>query len=378
MKIAIFGGSFNPVHREHVNILKAAASGLSLGKAIVMPSHLTPEKTGRLSVRAEDRLNMCRISFGNLKFAEISDFELMRGGVSYSYITCREFKDRYPDDELYFIIGADMLENFHLWKYPEEILKCAKLAVCARENASELEESIIAFKERFHKDVVKFGYTGADVSSTEIRVLAALGEETDEYLLPETANYIKQHSLYKIKEIEGVKTFLTRERWAHTVRVALTAAEYCPRFGISEYKAVVASALHDCAKYLKSDSPCLEGFVCPDDVPGPVVHQFAGAYVAEHTFGIKDAEILDAIRYHTSGKQEMSPLGKLLYLSDLLEHGRNFEGIKKLRELFSLSIDDALTVALERQLNYLKSTGRPIYRLTERAYQYLKENKNEQ
>ena len=74
----------------------------------------------------------------------------------------------------------------------------------------------------------------------------------------------------------------------------------------------------------------------------------------------------------------MSPLGKLLYLSDLLEYGRDFEGIKKLRELFSLSLDEALTVSLERQLNYLKSTGKPIYRLTERAYQYLKENKNEQ
>ncbi len=378
MKIAIFGGSFNPVHREHVNIVKAAASGLSLDKVIITPSHLTPAKTGRLSVSGEDRLHMCGLSFNGLNYTEISDFELKRGGVSYSYITCREFKKRYPNDDLYFIIGADMLKNFYSWKFPEEILKCVKLAVCAREDASELEKYIRAFKERFHTDAVKFGYTGADVSSTKIRVLAALGEETEEYLLPDTANYIKRRSLYKIRETEGVKELLTPERWAHTVRVALTAAENCSRFGISEYKAVVASALHDCAKYLKPDNPRLDGFVCPDGVPEQVVHQFAGAYVAEHTFGITDAEILDAIRYHTSGKENMSPLGKLLYLSDLLEYGRDFEGIKKLRELFSLSPDEALTVSLERQLNYLKSTGKPIYRLTERAYQYLKENKNEQ
>lgn len=377
MKIAIFGGTFNPVHKEHVNIVKAAIRGLSLDKVIVMPSHITPQKDGRLTASANHRLNMCRLAFCGTG-AEISDYEINKGGVSYSYLTCRALKERYPNDELYFIVGADTLEKFSEWKYPEEILKCITLAVCARENTDRFNKAEQAFKTRFGTDIARFGYVGAKVSSTKIRALAALGESIREYVGENIANYIKKNSLYKFSCADEVKKYLTQERWSHTVRVAVMSAENCSRFGISEEKAITAALLHDCAKYLNSDSPELAGFTCPDGVPAPVVHQYAGAYVAEHTFGIKDEEILDAIRYHTSGKENMPTLCKLLFLCDMLEEGRDFDGVKKLREIFSLSLDGALYAALKHQIDYLKDNGKPIYPLSQRAYEYIKENKDEQ
>ena len=156
MKIAIFGGSFNPVHNEHVNIVRAAIKALNLDKVIILPTFITPQKDGRLKATAEQRLEICRIAFKEVDRAEVSDYEISRGGVSYSYLTCEHFAQKYPDAERYFILGADMLDNFSAWKYPERILNAVTLAVCARVDGAALESSLKNFEEKFHKKAVAF------------------------------------------------------------------------------------------------------------------------------------------------------------------------------------------------------------------------------
>lgn len=374
MKIALYGGAFNPVHNEHVNILKAAKNFLGLDKIIVIPTNVSPHKKGIMCARGKDRLEMCRLAFEGIGGAEVSDVELKRGGVSYSYVTCRHFKKLYPDDELFFIIGADMLKSFELWKEPEEILKCVTLAVCARERETDLTEYIKKFQKRFKSEVVDFGYVGKSVSSTRVRTLAALGEDTAG-LVPENVRlFIRKRRLYEIEEIAGVKKYLTEERWRHTVRVACLAAEYSRAANVFEFDAIVAAALHDCAKYLPPTAEELKGFAPPKNVPEPVMHQYSGAYVAANTFGIKDEYIINAIRYHCSGRENMSDLEKLIFLADLLEEGRTFNGVADLREKLKCGLDKCLIAALGHQLNYLKSTGAPVYPLTQRAYNYLKES----
>lgn len=371
MKIAIYGGAFNPVHKEHVNIALAAKRELGLDKVIVIPTCKSAHKSGTLTVSERDRLDMCRLAFEKLDGFEVSDCEIKRGGVSYSYVTCRRFKKLYPEDELYFIMGGDMLKSFPSWKEPEEILKCVTPAVCARENSEELTKYIKVFSSRFKSDVVKFSYVGEDVSSTRIRALTALGEDISKFVPQEVKNLIQVRKMYALPEIWGVKKLLTEQRWQHTVRVALLAAENARRAGVYEYDAIVAAALHDCAKYLGESSPELNGFECPSGVPAPVIHQYSGAYVAEHTFGITDKYVLNAIRYHTSGRENMGNLEKLIFLADLLEEGRDFEGVEHLRKLFKKDIDECLLVSLEHQLNYLTKNKKPVYSLTKRAYEYL-------
>ncbi len=122
MKIAIYGGAFNPVHNEHINIARAAITQLGLDKIIVVPTAISPHKKGCMTARGKDRLQLCRLAFCGLPEVEVSDYELKRGGISYSYVTCRHFKKLYKDDELYFILGADMLQSFRFWKEPLEIL----------------------------------------------------------------------------------------------------------------------------------------------------------------------------------------------------------------------------------------------------------------
>ena len=373
MKVALYGGAFNPVHSEHLNIVLAAKRALGLDKVIVIPTNISPHKKGVLSARGKDRLSMCRLAFEGVNGVEVSDVELKRGGVSYSYVTCRHFKKIYGGDELYFIIGADMLQTFGLWKEPDEILKCATLAVCARENTGELTSYIKNFQKRFKKEIVNFGYVGKPVSSTRVRVLAALGEDTAGFLPENVRLYIRKRRLYELTELLGVKKYLTDERWQHTVRVAVLAAEYGRAAGVYEIDAITAAALHDCAKFLSPAAEELKGFVPPKGVPASVMHQYGGAFVAEHIFGVKDEGVLNAIRYHTSGRENMSNLEKLIFLADLLEEGRDFDGVKELRAKLNGGLDGCLCAALEHQLNYLKSKGEPVYPLTERAYVYIKE-----
>lgn len=373
MKVALYGGAFNPVHNEHINIALAAKRELGLDKIIVIPTNLSPHKRGRLCARSRDRLEMCRLAFGGLEGFEVSDCEIKRGGVSYSYVTCRRFRKLYPSDELYFIMGADMLACFSDWREPEEILKCVIPAVCARENGGALNALVREFSVKFKKEIAPFSYVGGKVSSTRIRTLAALGEDMSAYLPEKVENFIRSRGLYEINEVWAVKKLLTEERWNHTVRVAALAAENAGRAGVFEYDAIVAAALHDCAKYLGENAPQLRGFKPPENVPPPVMHQYSGAYVAEHTFGITDRSILNAIRYHTSGRENMSALEKLIFLSDLLEEGRDFIGVERLREIFRSDIDKCLYAALAHQLEYLQKQKKPVYPLTKRAYEYIKE-----
>lgn len=371
MKTGIYGGAFNPVHEEHVNIALAAKQSLNLDRLIVMPTYISPHKSGDMSARGKDRFEMCRSAFSGLDGIEVSDYELKRGGVSYSYVTCRHFKKLYPEDELYFIIGADSLQGFYDWREPEEILKCVTLAVCAREDTAVLKSELKKFQARFKREIVTFGYVGKAVSSTRVRALAAIGEDISRYVPNSVKRHICAGKLYYLSEVSGVKKYLTEERWRHTVGVVTMAAENSRRVRVCEIDAIYAAVLHDCAKYLGADAPELKGFKRPENVPAPVVHQFSGAYVAEHTFGIKDEAVLNAIRYHTSGRENMSGLEKLIFLCDLLEEGRDYDGVDELRAVFKKDIDECLKVALERQLKHLKSLGGEIYPLTRRAYEYL-------
>ncbi|MDE7439580.1 MAG: nicotinate (nicotinamide) nucleotide adenylyltransferase [Clostridia bacterium] len=377
MKVAIFGGSFNPVHNEHINIVKAAIKCLSLDKVIIMPSNITPAKNGRMFANAADRLNMCKLAFADVPQTVVSDFEISNSGISYSYITCREFKESYPDSERYFIIGGDSLENFNDWKYPEEILKCVTLAVCARGDEKRLKKAEDDFYSRFGKRVKEFDYIGKNISSTRIRARAALGESLEGCVSRDVEKYITDNSIYLIECVKKIKKSLSEFRWNHTVGVAVMAAENCTRYEVSERDAVLAALLHDCGKEMPQGDALLLGCNIPSDVPPPVIHQFTSAYLAEHVYGIKDIDVLNAVKYHCSGRENMTPIEKLVYLSDMLEEGRDYDGVQKMRDIFEKDKEEALYYALERQLQRLNSSGFPVYVLTQKAYDYLKEHRND-
>ena len=99
MKIAVFGGSFDPVHIEHIRLVEAAIEELGLDKLFVMPAHKPPHKRGKELSFDEDRLEMCRIAFRCNPKVVVSDYEIAKGGTSYTYLTCQHFKKLYRSIE---------------------------------------------------------------------------------------------------------------------------------------------------------------------------------------------------------------------------------------------------------------------------------------
>ncbi len=372
MKIAVFGGAFNPVHREHVHLANLAVEALGLDKIIIMPSAISPHKSGKLAIDFWHRFQACRIAFKNVPNAEVSNYELTRGGVSYTYLTCEHIAKLYPDAERYLIIGGDMLTSFPNWKKPEKILQDFKLAACAREEKGSFSLAAQRVEKLFNTKVLTIPFVGEKVSSTAVRTLAALDEDFSGYVPEEVCQYIKNNGLYVIKDLLPVREMLKRSRWEHTMRVAVMCAENASRVGLEERRAIVMAALHDCAKYLLPDSPYLKGFTPPQGATDPVVHQYSGAYVAEHTFGVTDQLILDAIRYHTTGRENMTDAGILLYLCDMLEEGRNFDGVDFLRGLFKEDLHLCFKEALYHQVRYLQSCNAEMDGLTLRAYDWVK------
>ena len=374
MIILLYGGSFNPVHKEHVALAKAAVKKFRPDKLIVIPTAISPHKSGGLMASAEDRLNMCRLAFSSIPCAEVSDFEIASGGVSYSYITCEHFRELYPQADIYFLMGGDMLASFPSWRNPERILACVTIAAGARESAKELKKSRSEVERAFSVKVERVHYTGAKVSSTRVRALACLGEDTGAYVLPAVRQYISDKALYLNANLAKAKELEKKSRWAHSVRVAAMCAENAKRARLSEEQAITMAALHDVTKNLPKDSPYLNDFVPPQGVPSPVMHQYSGAYVAQKFFGLNDENLLNAIRYHTSGRAGMSDAEMLLYLCDMLEEDRDFEGVEELRDIFySSDLAHAMLAALEHQITYLNACGGDIYPLTKQAYLYLKE-----
>ena len=370
MKVGIFGGSFDPIHEEHIEYVAAAHTALGLDRVIVVPSFVAPHKQGGAVASGKERLAMCCLAFENFDFVEVSDYELAAGGTSYTYLTCRHFRAAFPDAELFFLVGADMLEDFFTWRNPEDILKNVTLAACGREGKipAQLHARFVA---RFGQDFIEVPFTGAAVSSTDIRVALAFGKNPA-HVPPRVLQYIDNRKIYRDERIMRALALEKPPRQEHSFRVAKLACRRARSLGIPEGQAMLAAGLHDCAKNLPLNSVLLAGFVPPEGVPEPVMHQYAGAYLAEHLIGVPDAQILDAIRFHASGREDMTPLGKLIYLADLLEEDRRFEGVEELRSLFWKDLDVCLCVALERQLAYLRSSGQSVYELTEKAYKWLK------
>ena len=373
MKIAIFGGSFDPVHAEHVNMVKAAQAALGTDKVIVIPAFIPPHKQDRALAAPQDRLNMAKLAFAGVKNCEVSAYELNAGGTSYTYLTLGYFKEKYPDARLYFLVGADMLKDFYTWKQPETILSLAELVACNREGEKvNFSAEQMRFFAKFRKKFLSIEYTGRDISSTKARVLAAFGEDLKPYLPFDVIDYIEANELYRIRGVKEALAYLKPSRRKHTLGVALTAAKYAAKYKLPERKVILAAALHDVAKNMPQTAPELAGFALQEEVPAPVLHQYAGAYVAEHSLGIDDEDVLNAVRYHTSGRPNMSELEKLIFLSDMLEPGRDFKGIEKLRRALENDLNECMYLSLKHELKYLKRGGGIIYPLTFKAYEYYK------
>lgn len=371
MKIGVYGGSFDPPHKEHITIAREAVKQLGLDKLFVVPAKIPPHKQNLTLSDGFLRKQMLDVAFLKDDKIEVSDFELKSSEKSYTYITIEHFKTLYSDAEIYFLVGTDMLEDFPTWKNPESILNNAKLFVTQREG-EDFEKAKSIFLKAFNNSedrIIVSKYVGKKVSSTDIRHRLMLGLDVDDKLDESVLKIIRDNNLLSGGDLA---TFLRKSlpisRLTHTLGVMNLAKTYAKRLKVDEEKAVKAAMLHDVAKYL--DPKDYPDFTLDENVPKSVVHQFLGAYIAENVLSVKDEDVLNAIRYHTTGRENMSALEKIVFTADLLEEGRTYEEAPYLRAQVDKDFDEGFKLCLKRLKYFLSKTSDSIYFLTEKCYDF--------
>ena len=150
MAIALYGGSFDPIHIGHLITATNAVENYNLDKVIFIPSHITPLKDRNLEASDVDRYEMIQRSIKNNPKFIVSDYEINNDGVSYSYNTVKYFKDTYQDEKIYFIIGTDRAKDLKKWYNIEELSKLVTFIFVARDG-EKLED--IVEKDDFYKGI---------------------------------------------------------------------------------------------------------------------------------------------------------------------------------------------------------------------------------
>ncbi len=387
-RIGIYGGAFNPPHVGHLRAAEYAQKELQLSKLLLVPSGTSPHKTPPPnSPTAAQRLQMLRLAAGEQM--EVSDLEITRGGISYTYMTVEQLKEQYPQQELVLLMGTDMFLSFDSWKEPKRIWQNASLGVFYRGDPREIEQ-IYQQKEKMESAgatvyLVKNPVTR--ISSTQLRRMLAF-RCGSEFLPDGVGDYIRRNGLYDtgedyrnlpMEQLEQVVVRLLKpNRVAHVLGCRDTAAALAKHWGADETDAARAGLLHDITKAL--DGPlqltlCREyGIVLSSffEKNPKTLHALTGSLVAERIFG-ENTSVVAAIRSHTTGKANMNLLEKIIYVADYMEPNRDFPGAEDLRRLAFENLDQALKLGLTMTLDLLKTQGKEISPESAQALAYLEE-----
>jgi predicted HD superfamily hydrolase involved in NAD metabolism len=184
--------------------------------------------------------------------------------------------------------------------------------------------------------------------------------------------------LSKEEMLAIVKEKITPHRYQHTLGVVETAIHLAKLYSVDQQKAEVAAIFHDYAKF--RDATEMKNIIKKvTEIPNDLLeydkelwHAPVGAYLLEREVGITNSEVLDAIRYHTTGRPNMSPLEKVVCLADYIEPGRIFPGVEEVRVMAEEDLEKALAQSLLNTIVFLEKKGQKVYPLTRDTYLELK------
>lgn len=193
MRLALFGGSFDPPHVGHLLVAQDAFERLSLDRIVLVPAATQPLKVGRAVASAEQRVAMVRLLVeGDARF-DVSTVEVDRAGLSFTVDTLTHYAEIYPAAERFLLLGADVLATFAQWRQPERILQLARPVILEREGdrpptfpAGVDERAVLRLRTR-----------RVDVSSTEIRERVRRGKSIRGFVTDSVAAYIARDGLYR-------------------------------------------------------------------------------------------------------------------------------------------------------------------------------------
>lgn len=191
-RIGILGGTFDPPHNGHITIAETAIRKLKLKEVILVPAKTPPHKSSEKISSRQDRLTMLRLAVGGKEKIEISEIEFDRRGPSYTVDTLAELRRQNPDDEFYFLIGADNISEMESWHQPEKILEMVKVVAAGRPGFSAAG--------KFAAMIESFDMIPVNISSTIIREKVRSNQPISGLLPAAVEEYILKRKLYKSNE----------------------------------------------------------------------------------------------------------------------------------------------------------------------------------
>ena len=188
MKIGILGGTFNPIHIGHLILAQECRNCFDLDKVIFVPTAQSPLKDEVENVSPEDRLKMVELAIDSNEQFEVSDYEIKKGGISYSIDTIRHFKETHKDSEIFFISGADSAVDLSKWKDVDGILELCTFVIATRPGWEEKSE----YEDKILRIVIPY----IDVSSTFVRERIKIKDPVRYFVSDKVLDYIKKQKFY--------------------------------------------------------------------------------------------------------------------------------------------------------------------------------------
>ncbi len=388
MRLLIYGGSFNPPHLGHVDALRTAAEHIRPDRILVIPAGIPPHKVlAEGSPAAEERLRLCELAFGDVPGAEVTDLELRREGKSYTVDTLRELRQTFPEAELFFLVGTDMLLYMEKWHQFREIFDLCTLAALPR-NEGELDELRAAVEyllQTYDEEVMLIPKAPLPMDSTTLRADLPCRKGRERLTEAVYAEIIRLRLYGAQPELDWLREqsepYLKPTRVPHVRGCEKEAERLAARWGEREDLAAEAGILHDITKKLSGEEQlrmCEKYGIMADiferEMPA-LLHARTGACLARELFGVGDA-VYDAIAWHNTGRPGMSALEKILWLADFIEPTRAFPGVDRVRELAYRDLDGALMMALEMTLEHVRRSGGTIHPRTEETLNWLRSEDN--
>ncbi len=333
-KVAIFGGTFDPVHLGHLAMAKQVLHQ-GIQEVWFMPARQTPLKDRPLTDYSI-RVKMIRRAIAPYRKMFLSTLENELPVPSYTIQTVRELKKRFPQNEFYWILGQDQVAQLDRWKSIQELKQEVHFLCLARAGASVVNPEKIKILEFHH---------GA--SSTAVR-------QGEWHWVPKCVRACMiQHQLY-LDEI--LQHRLSRYRSAHCRSMTEIAVKLALAHHVNPQKAYIAGMLHDIAKELDpAEARRLMEILHPDQlhVSCKIWHQWLGADYVCHHLGITDPQICSAIAHHVQGKGK-SKLAKIIYIADKIDPGRGYD-IQKQLSVSLKDLDEGVALIQAEQKHYLKT-----------------------